>query len=397
MVQKQSYLSGKLEQLEVFVKENNQTADVFGKKLNSGITFEFHGTSHGDGYYGTIKGLPNFSFDVSKVNEQLALRKCGYGRSTRQNYIDSVVFNGDQTATTIAVSNQNVTFFVPNHLDNTHVLPEITALRSGHADLVGQARYGKTARQIAEVASARNSICYVVLGAICRQFLALNGINVYHYTQNIGGIVNHSKYIFGKTERQNHFSVLHCPSAFATQKMTAKIDQAKSLNDSLGGVSVVGAVGVPMGIGEVFPYEARLDSRISSVIMGIPSVKGISFGTTNDFVSKNGSQCADVLAVQNNKIVYQTNNCGGIVGGISNGQAIEFSVVVKPVPTVKNVATIDCQTKQTTFQHYERADTCVVPNVGVIAENILAFVLTDQLLKQNYVFSCNDSPLQKLK
>jgi len=135
------------------------------------ITFAFEGTSHGEGYRGKICGLPNGAkFSVAYVNEQLRLRKCGYGRSARQNYDDICVFaQADGDMVTVC---GDIEFFVPNHADNVQRRAEITALRPGHADLVGQARYnGFTARDVAEIASARSSVCYVVLGAICKQIL----------------------------------------------------------------------------------------------------------------------------------------------------------------------------------------------------------------------------------
>ena len=130
------------------------------------IEFEFYGTSHGEGYGGVIKGLPDgFSFDADYVNRQLQLRKSGYGRSARQVYPDCVTFKGFGGAVTV---NGDLEFFVPNAKREERA--EITALRSGHVDVVGQACYeGKTVRELNELYSARTSVCYVVLGAICKR------------------------------------------------------------------------------------------------------------------------------------------------------------------------------------------------------------------------------------
>ena len=97
-----------------------------------------------------------------------------------------------------------------------------------------------------------------------------------------------------------------------------------------------------------------------------------------------GVDSADKLTVNDGKVVYATNNCGGIVGGITTGNDIICNLVVKAVPTVKGVQTIDTSTLCQCLQQYERADTCVVPQVGVIAQNILAYVLLDTILQQNF-------------
>lgn len=343
------------------------------------IDFQFEGTSHGNGYSGVIRGLPDGSvFSVGFVNEQLRLRKQGYGRSSRSAYPDIVVFDGCD-GETVTVKGE-LRFSVANAVWKRGA--EITALRSGHSDVVGKRRFpDMSVRDIAEISSARNSVCYVVLGAICKQLLTRKGIFTYHYVEQIGGVTCKKSYRFGDESRQ-HFGSLHCPSESATKLMMAKIDEVRAAGDSLGGVVAAGAAGVPMGVGEIVPYNRRLDARIAANMMGIPSVKGVSFGLADKFARLSGRQCHDKLTVNGDEIVYATNNCGGIVAGISTGQNILCHLTVKPVPTVKGVMTVDSVTHAAAEQHFERADVCVVPNVGVIADNMLAYVLLDAILDQ---------------
>lgn len=343
------------------------------------IKFEFSGTSHGEGYSGVIEGLPNgFTFDVDEVNKQLYERKHGIGRSARQVYPDTVVFEGFTQQVTV---NGSLRFFVAN--SSVEKRADITALRSGHSDVVGRARHPSlTVRELAEISSARNSVCYVVVGAICKQLLAKRGIYTYHYVEKIGGIASRNRYRFGVSEREDHFAILHCPCRYATKLMTEAIEKARNESNSLGGTVAVGATGVPMGLGEILPYAERLDAQIACNLIGIPSVKGITFGIGDKYASLNGTEAHDKLTVKDGDIAYDTNKCGGIVAGITTGADILCHLTVKPIPTVKNVETIDSVTKQAALQHYERADVCVVPNVGVIAENILAYVIANQILKQ---------------
>ncbi len=348
---------------------------------NDVITFSFEGTSHGKGYKGVIHGLPTgFCFDVEEINAQLALRKQGIGRSSRQTFDDVADFGGQKKVTV----NGDVEFFVANRCVEQR--EEITALRSGHCDVTGKARFpDMTVREIAEVASARNSVCYVVLGAICKQLLRQKGVFTYHYVERIGKISSRNRYVFGVSEKQPHFPVVHCPCRYATEKIVEKIQLARQQGNSLGGVVAVGATGVPCGVGEILPYSARLDAQIAANLLGIPSVKGISFGQAEKNADSDGVSANDKLGVENGKIVYLENKCGGIVGGISNGKDILCHLTVKPVPTVKGLTTVDSKTLQQVPQHYERADTCVVPNVGVIAENILAYVIANQMLFQRLI------------
>lgn len=344
------------------------------------ITFSFFGTSHGEGYGGTICGLPNgFTFSVDQVNKQLALRKQGYGRSSRSVLPDTVTFEGYDSDTVTV--NGPLKFFVAN---KAKTRGDITALRSGHSDVVGRARFpDMTVRQIAELSSARSSVCYVVLGAICQQFLAAKGIFTYHYVEKIGGIASRNRFRFGTSQREEHFAVLHCPCRYATKLMCEAIDAARKSGNSLGGLVAVGATGVPMGLGEIAPYNERLDAVIASYLVGIPSVKGISFGIGEKYAALDGVAAHDDLTVKDGKIVYASNKCGGIVAGLTTGEDILCHLTVKPVPTVKGVSTIDSATLKPAEQHFERADVCVVPNVGVTGENILAFILTNQLIKRD--------------
>ena len=346
------------------------------------IEFEFYGTSHGAGYGGVIKGLPNgFTFNVGYVNQQLKLRKSGYGRSARQVSDDVVAFKGFDDVVTV---NGDLEFFIPNAKQEER--PEITALRSGHVDLVGQARYpDKSVRELNELYSARSSACYVVLGAICKQYLEMLGINTYHYTHSLGGITSRNRYRFGISENEQHFALFHCPCKYATELMKQRVDEARSNGNSLGGIAVVGATGVPMGLGQALPYVERLDAVISANFMGIPSIKGVSFGMGDKYATSTGAECYDRLIIHAGDIRYATNNCGGIVAGITTGQDIVCKLIVKPIPTVKGVKTLDSVTLAETDAHYERADTCVVPNVGVIADNILAYVMLNQLIKQGKI------------
>ena len=337
------------------------------------ITFSFSGTSHGTGYCGEISGLPQgVAIDVESINHQLRLRKRGFGRSVRQDIEDDkVVLSGlvdGKTAGTL-------TFSVGNASHGQK--PPITALRGSHVDVVASHKLGKDNVRLAnETASARNSVCYVVLGAICKQILAGYGIDIYSFTQSVGG-VGCNQFATGMVDDD-----INCPCADTTQKIKSLINEYKNQGNSLGGKAVVVATGVPCGWGNWFPYSKRIDGVIAGALMAIPSVKGVNFGFYTDFAILDGVSASEQLTVVDGKVTYSTNLSGGVVGGVTTGQPIVCTLTVKPVPTVKGAKGIDCNTLQAVDAHYERADTCVVPNVGVIAENILAYVLLEFALAE---------------
>lgn len=338
------------------------------------ITFELTGTTHGQGYSGSISGLPSgVTIDIDAINSELLLRKGGIGRSNRQNIeSDTVALSGLVNGIT---TGDTVYFSIANTKHD--VRDNITALRSGHIDVVVANTYGvDTVREHNEVASARSSVGYVVVGSIARQCLAQYGITVYSHTLSIGGIEAN---IADNTTTSDSYPLL-CSDSTAVASMTQAIEDARAVGNSLGGTVRVVAHGVPMGLGYHTPYSSRIDGIIAGALMSIPSVKGVSFGMGNMYATATGTACADKLAVDNNNnIVYSTNNCGGIVGGMTTGGDIVVELVVKPVPTVMGIDTIDSITHEVVPAHYERADTCVVPNVGVIARNMLAICLLDSI------------------
>lgn len=355
------------------------------------ITFSFNGTSHGEGYTGTICGIPKgVTINVNNINNALATRKGGFGRSDRQKFVDIVTFDGHQNQTEFITDGTNLQFFVANSCVETR--PNITAVRTGHADLVGTIRHpDKTAREIAEITSARNSLCYVVLGCVCEQILKDFDICTTYFVRQIGNVCATDIPQCDGDGSQFDTAYFPCANTDVAKQMVDQIDTAKQKGDSLGGVVCVMAK-VPAGIGEIFPYHKKLDAQLSAHLMGIPSVKGVTFGMGSKYASQTGVTSHDELQLIDGQISYKTNNCGGIVGGVTTGQNVVINLIVKPVPTVKGVNTIDTQTLQVVPQHYERADICVVPNVGFIAKHIVNYVLTNQILLQY-----EQNPAQLLK
>lgn len=318
------------------------------------IEFKFYGQSHGEQYGGEIYNLPTgLAIDVEAVDFELARRKTGVGRSNRQtdDTPDKVEFFGLVDGKT---TNGCLEFVVKN--SKVEKREQITALRSGHIDLVGATKHNtKDLRSLNEVASGRNSLCYCVVGAIAKQLLKQKGIET----------------------KSNVLEIANCCDK---SKFEEIIETAKQNGDSVGGVVEVVVSGLKLGeLGDFFPYDKRLDGIIAGALMSIPAVKGVEFGST---IVESGKTNFDKLAVVDDKIVYATNKAGGIVAGITNGCDIVVKLLVKPVPTVKDVETIDFETLSSTTAHFERADSCIVETIGVVAESLLAITIYNQLAEK---------------
>lgn len=346
------------------------------------LKLSFDGKSHGVGYSAALSGLPQgVKISVSEIQKEMKRRRKGVGRSDRQ-FIenDDIVFESGLVdgVTTGGV----LRFFIPNAAFKVGEggLPPITALRSGHADLVGCIKLGlKDARPICEEASARNTVVYTVVGAICKQILAERGISFFSYVETIGKVSAHIESFDITSVKEAYSREICCPDATAALLMQKEIDLARSRGESLGGRVRVLCLGLPAGLGEFKILENRLSGKISGRLMSIPSVKGVVFGDGEHY-------SPDELLLDGEKIVYATNRCGGIVGGLTNGKELSVALTVKPVPTQKKACkTIDIVTGEAVEAHYERSDVCVVENVGVVAENLLAYEILDCILEENRV------------
>ncbi|MEG1528581.1 MAG: chorismate synthase [Clostridia bacterium] len=349
------------------------------------IKLEVFGASHSKFIGGKVWGLPKgYAIDQSQILSELKKRQNGYGRSARQQ-IESNNFLITRGIKNNKTTGGTLEFFIKNFDDDILSKPEITALRSGHADYVGCVKYNLTsARQIAEMSSGRNTLAHTVLGAICKQILATKDIFFYSYVRQIGGVstdidVNLSQAM------QIEASLVRCPDQTASQQMVELIDKARLNGDTLGGICQVVCSNLPIGLGEIVPYADKLQSLVGRYLLSIPSVKGIEFGKWfgSSFV---GSDCVEQFALNGQRIVYDTNFCGGTIGGLTTGGELTVRLAVKPISSLAlPTQTIDLLTKQVVTTYHERSDVCVVPNIAVIAENMLSATILNLFSKEGLV------------
>jgi len=377
------------------------------------LTYLTAGESHGPQLTAIIDGLPaGLPVDIEKLNFQLARRQKGYGRGGRMKIesdkakivggvrggftmggpVALVIANRDWANWTKIMDPVNP---IANDLNlkEERLAHETTHARPGHADLAGGVKWNHhDLRNVLERASARETAARVAVGAIARQLLEHFSVQFASNVVRIGEVALPSDYSRPDIEKivaVTEESEVRCIDKSIEEAMIAAIRAAKKSRDSLGGVAEVIVRGLPIGLGGFSQWQHRLDSRLAAALMSIPSVKGVEIGLGFDSAAMTGSEVHDEMFYdpygdQAKKGFHrETNNAGGIEGGITNGEDVVVRIAAKPISTLnKPLKTVDVNTKQPAEAMVERTDNCVVPAVGVIGEAMAALILADAFLQK---------------
>lgn len=359
------------------------------------LRFLTAGESHGKCLIAIIEGMPsNLNIDVEKINSMLAERQGGYGRGNRMKIetdtveVLSGIRNGKTLGSPIALKIENKDWqnwqekMGEELLEN---IEEMTRPRPGHADLAGTLKYNSPdVRNILERASARETAVRVAVGSLCMQLLGELNIKIYGHVVEICGIK--SKKVFNQ-ELYNEIiinSKLKCLDSQAESEMIKVIDKAKDEGDSVGGVFEVLVLGVPIGIGSHVHWDRKLDARLAAAFMSIQAVKAVEIGCGFEAAGLKGSQVHDEIYFDSKRGYYhKTNKCGGIEGGISNGEPLVVRAAMKPIPTLyKPLDTVDIKTKETHKASVERSDVCAVPAACTVGEAVAAWEVAYALVEK---------------
>jgi chorismate synthase len=244
--------------------------------------------------------------------------------------------------------------------------------RPGHADYTYQQKYGIRDYRGGGRSSARETAIRVAAGGIAKKYLLENyGIEIRGYLAQLGPITIE---IFDWDEvHQNPF---FCPDATKVDEMESYMDNLRKSGDSIGARINVVASNMITGLGE--PIFDRLDAEIAHAMMSINAVKGVEIGAGFEVVSQKGTEHRDSITPKG----FNSNNAGGILGGISSGQDILVSIALKPTSSIRlNVDSIDKQGKKTEVSTTGRHDPCVGIRATPIAEAMLALTLMDHALR----------------
>ena len=337
------------------------------------------GESHGAAIGGVIDGVPaGIEIDLAEIQTELDRRRPGQSaivtgrRESDRVKILSGIFEGRTLGTPIGFIIENADHHSNDYETMRH------CYRPSHADYTYQVKYGIRDHRGGGRSSARETVSRVVAGAIAKQILKRKGINVTAYTSQVGDVALHADYR-SLDLTMTETNPVRCPDENVADKMEALILEVKSQGDTVGGIVSCVVTGVPAGLGE--PVFGKLHARLADAMLSINAAKGFDYGMGFAGASMRGSETIDRFICDGDKIHTETNNSGGIQGGISNGEDIYFRVAFKPVATLlQEVTTITDSGERMTLKVKGRHDPCVVPRAVPVVEAMTAMVILDAVL-----------------
>ena len=317
----------------------------FGRIFRISIYGESHGPSLGIIIDGCPAGIPlmekNFDPDIQRRNPPLAGTTAR--KETDRPQLLSGVFKGQTTGSPIHV------FFVNKDIDSSVYEATRDVPRPGHADFIAQKKFGgfQDYRGGGHF-SGRLTLGIVAAGVVAKKILA--PISIQARITEAGG----------------------------STKIREAIEAAQRKQDSIGGIVECKCEGIPPGLGE--PFFDSVESLLSHILFSIPAIKGVEFGSGFRSARMTGTEHNDLIIDKDG--TTETNHSGGINGGISNGNPIQFRVAVKPTSSIQQKQrSVNIKTGQQTDLEIEgRHDTCIALRVPVIVEAAVAIVLADLML-----------------
>lgn len=253
--------------------------------------------------------------------------------------------------------------------------------RPGHADYTAQVKYGG----FQDAAggghfSGRLTAPLCIAGGLCLQWLEGMGIRIAAGIRSIGGVEDDISLDTRNPQLDRIGKGFPVCSPDSGKRMQEAIRQARTEGDSLGGIIQCFITGLPAGLGE--PMFGGVESRIASIVYGIPAVKSVSFGAGSSVSAMKGSRCNDPFAFENGQVVTLTNHAGGIQGGITNGMPVIFEAAFKPTPSISRPQqSVNLKTGMNApLEVKGRHDPCIVPRAVPVVEAAAAIAMYDMIL-----------------
>jgi len=338
------------------------------------------GESHGPAIGVIVDGVPpNLPLTESDIQFDLDRRRPGQSKVTTQRKesdtvdILSGVFEGKTTGTALAMLIRN-----KDHRSSDYTqIKDI--FRPGHADYTYFMKYGNRDYRGGGRSSGRETACRVAAGAIAKKILNKEKINIVAYTLAIGDIYA-EKRDYTVIEK----NMVRAPDLEAAERMVKRIEEARKDLDSVGGIVEAVIHGCPPGLGD--PVFDKLNARLAYALMSIGTIRGIEFGLGFEATKMTGSKHNDRFYMDGKNIRTRSNNAGGILGGITNGENIVFRVGVKPPSSIaQKQQTVSKDHKNTTIEIKGRHDPCICPRVVPVVEAMAALALVDALMLQKMI------------
>ena len=319
--------------------------NTFGKLFKVTVWGESHGRALGVIVDGCTPGLFLNEKDIQK---ELDKRKPGSGNlSSKRKEEDKVeilsgIFEGKTLGTPISMIVWNKDTNTKNYKNLKNIF------RPGHADYTYYLKYGLYDYRGGGRASGRETVARVMAGAVAKKIL-------------------------------NKYKTL-----IESKVVTIPFPEAKTEGDSSGGIVEIIVKNPPKGLGE--PVFDKLNADIAKAIFSIGGIKGLEFGLGFKSAALKGSENNDEFTIKNGKIRTKSNNAGGILGGITNGENIIIKVAIKPPSSIeKEQSTVNKDLKEVKIKIKGRHDSCLIPRILPVIESMIAITLVDHLLRQNAI------------
>ena len=354
-----------------------------GKEFKVTSFGESHGRVIGVVIDGCPAGLPLSEADVqAELDRRIPAQPKIVSERIEKDAVQilSGVFRGFTTGAPICMIVEN------REVDSSNYEAIRDLPRPGHADYTAHVKYGGfNDYRGGGRFSGRVTVALVMAGAVAKKLLSLFDVEILAYTKAIGHVKMSAALSFEEIRERRYETSVRCPDSECAKEMEDAIISARKEADSIGGVIECAALNVPAGVGE--PLFDALDADIAKILLTVPAVKGVEFGAGFHATEMKGSENNDAYFVENGKVAAQTNNAGGILGGLSTGMPLIVRVAVKPTPSIaKMQRTVNlAKMENATVKVGGRHDPCVVPKAVPVVESAVAVVLADHMIRADFI------------
>ncbi|MGA9048662.1 MAG: chorismate synthase [Dehalococcoidia bacterium] len=357
-----------------------------GNSLGKLFVITSFGESHGNCIGVIVDGCPaGLQLNAAEIQKEVDRRKpeaAAGGTARREKDAVEIlagVFNGRTTGAPLCL-------MVRNRDTDSTVYEKLSHVpRPGHADYTAWLKYGgyNDFRGGGRF-SGRITAGFVMAGAVAGKLLKACGVEVLAHTVQIGDIKAASQTV-AQIKKNVDKNPVKCGDPLAAARMITLIEKLRKGGDSIGGVIEVMALNVPAGLGE--PVFDTLEGDLAKAFFSIPAVKGVEFGSGFASATMKGSQHNDIFMLKNGRVATQTNNAGGIAGGISNGMPITARIAVKPTPSISvKQRSVDLKAgREVDLAIKGRHDSCIVPRAVPVAEAMMKIALCDFAMRAGLI------------
>ncbi len=336
------------------------------------------GESHGKALGVIVDGCPaGIEFDEDFLQKEMDRRKPGAANNaavTARKESDTArvlsgIFENKTTGTPIAIVIENTN---QHSGDYSNIKDKF---RPGHADFTYFEKYGIRDYRGGGRSSGRETCARVAAGAVAKMYLQKAGISVQAYTKAVAGI--ECKKIDYEDIEKNPIRACDSDTALEMQK---KIEELRKEGNSCGGIIECVIQGLPAGLGE--PVFDKADALLAQAIMSIGAIKGIEFGSGFNAALLTGKENNDQMRGDGRKVVFESNNAGGILGGMTRGDDVIFRAAVKPIPSIfLKQETVDTSRSNCDILIEGRHDICLCPRIVPVIEAMAAITIADLCLR----------------